>query len=336
MPGLTRRDLLAAAGGWAVTAGLSFVRPASADLFETWFARQGREGVIRPPITPNDRFYLTSYRTPPDLRLEQWSLSVRGLVERPLALDYAQATARPAVSRIATLECIGNSVGDDTIGTAEWTGIPLKALLDEVGVRDGAVDVVFRAADGYTDSLSLERALSGDVLVAHRMNGVPLPRAHGFPLRVIAPGLYGMKSVQWLTEIDVVEQDYLGYYQTKGWSEAAIVKTMSRIDAPGHGETVRGLAQTVRGFAFAGSRGVQAVELSLDGGERWAPAQLEPELSPHAWRFWSFRWTVPKPGRWTLAVRAQDGQGRWQTSADEGPFPDGAQGLHEITVTVQS
>jgi DMSO/TMAO reductase YedYZ molybdopterin-dependent catalytic subunit len=178
--------------------------------------------------------------------------------------------------------------------------------------------------------------MDGDVLVAHTMNGVPLPRGHGFPARIIVPGIYGMKNVQWLTEIEVVAQNYKGYYQQKGWSDEAIVKTSSHIDVPGHGGVLKGREAMVQGYAFAGTRGISRVELSMDGGESWREAALEPELSPFAWRFWRYRWELPPPGRHSLVVRATDGTGRMQFSEEQAPFPDGAAGLHEITVTVQA
>ncbi|MEO5954631.1 MAG: molybdopterin-dependent oxidoreductase [Nitrospiraceae bacterium] len=138
------------------------------------------------------------------------SLSIKGLVERPFTLDYAQLLAKSTVSQIVTLECVGNTVAGEFISTANWEGVPLKSLLEEAGVSATAYDVVFRAADGFSDSISLDRAMAGDLLIAHRMNGVPLPQGHGFPVRVIVPGHYGMKSVQWLTEIEVLDRAYKG------------------------------------------------------------------------------------------------------------------------------
>jgi DMSO/TMAO reductase YedYZ molybdopterin-dependent catalytic subunit len=241
---------------------------------------------------------------------------------------------KSAVTHIVTLECVGNTVGGEFIGTAEWTGVPLQALLKESKLSHQAYDVVFRAADGFSESITVERAMLGDIVIAHKMNGVPLPAAHGFPARVIVPGHYGMKSVQWLTEIEAVPDDYKGYYQQKGWTEKATVKTMSRIDVPGHGATVKGLLQNIEGLAFAGSRGIKHIEISTDGGDHWVSANLSAPLSPYAWRFWSYDWTVPTPGRYTLVVRATDGSGALQTSIEQEPAPDGATGLHEITVTV--
>jgi DMSO/TMAO reductase YedYZ molybdopterin-dependent catalytic subunit len=242
--------------------------------------------------------------------------------------------AKPTVSQVVTLECVGNTVAGEFMSTAEWEGISLRSLLEEAGARIEAYDVVFHAADGYSDNIRFERAMIGDVLIAHRMNGVPLPPGHGYPARMIVPGHYGMKSVQWLTEIDVVGEDYKGYYAQKGWTDEANVKTTSRIDLLGHGTTIKGLQHRIEGLAFAGTRGVKQVEVSTDGGDRWEPAQLQAPLSLFALVFWRYEWTAPKAGRYTLLVRATDGTGKRQTSIEQDPAPDGATGLHEITVTV--
>lgn len=325
----SRRGFLKLAGGAAVASALP--GPAVAGILDRLFREPA---ALRPAITPNDQFYVTSYRGAPDIRVERWSLSIKGLVERPLVLTHPQLLERPALSQIVTLECVGNGLAADAIGTAEWKGSPLKTLLEEAGASGQAADVIFRAADGYSDSIPFACALAGDVLVAHTMNGVPLPRGHGFPARMIVPGIYGMKNVQWLTEIELVGEDYHGYYQQKGWSDEAVIKTSSHIDRPGHGGVVTGREALVQGFAFAGTRGVKTVELSMDGGESWREATLAPELAPAAWRFWSYRWALPKPGRYSLAVRATDGLGRRQSTEEQAPFPDGAAGIHEITVTV--
>jgi len=331
MPPLSRRHVLKA---FCAAILLYLFRPfhASAGFLDRLFGQQARKPTK--PITPNEEFYVTSYRSPPTIRLHSWSLALKGLIERPVTLTYEQLVEKSAVSRVVTLECVGNTIGGEFISTAEWSGVPLRSLLEESGISKQAYDVVFRAADGFTDSITVDRAMLGDVIIAHKMNGVPLPEGHGFPARAIVPGHYGMKSVQWLTEIEVVGHDYKGYYQQKGWTEEAIVKTMSRIDVPGHGNTLRGLQQKVEGIAFAGSRGVRLVEISTDGGNGWSPANLAAPLSPYAWVFWSYDWTVPAPGRYTLLVRATDGTGSLQMSTEQEPSPDGASGLHEITVTV--
>ncbi len=332
MPRPSRRTFLKTAGGLLLASALP--APSLAGLLDRLFGQT--EAKPTKPITPNSEFYVTSYRSPPTIRIDDWQLRVHGLVARPVTLDYAQLLARPSVSQIVTLECVGNTVAGEFISTAEWTGITLRALLEETGASAEAYDIVFRAADGFSDSVRFDRAMAGDVMIAHRMNGAPLPQGHGFPARMIVPGHYGMKHVQWLTEIEVVAQDYKGYYAQKGWTDEAIIKTMSRIDLPGHGSTVTGLQQRVEGLAFAGTRGITRVEVSTDGGEGWTPAALDAPLSAYAWRFWHFDWRVQKPGRHTLLVRATDGTGKIQTSIEQDPAPDGASGLHEITVTVEA
>jgi len=332
MPRPSRRTLLKAAGGLLLATALP--APSLAGLLDRVFGQT--EPRLTKPITPNDEFYVTSYRSPPTIRIHDWSLSIKGLVERPMTLTYEHLLARPTVSQIVTLECVGNTVAGEFISTAEWGGVSLRSLLEETGVRSDAYDVVFRAADGFSDSVRLDRALAGDVMIAHRMNGVSLPPGHGFPARAIVPGHYGMKSVQWLTEIDVVAEDYKGYYARKGWTDEAIVKTTSRIDRPGHGTTINGLRHAVEGLAFAGTRGISQVEVSIDGGDHWGAAQLAAPLSPYSWVFWTYDWTVSKTGRYTLLVRATDGAGKLQTSIEQDPAPDGASGLHEITVTVEA
>ena len=234
---LSRRRILLL-GSLATPWLLGGIPWSSGGWLEQSFSR--RASTLTSPITPNEEFYLTSYRSPPTVRTHEWSLSVRGLVERPMTLDYEQLCARPSVSHVVTLECVGNTVAGEYIGTARWEGCSLRSLLEEAGVRTDAVDVVFRAADEYSDSISLTRAMAGDVMVAFRMNGVALPQSHGFPARMIVPGHYGMKSVQWLTDIEAVDHDYKGYYARKGWTDEAIIKTTSRIDVPGHGSTLQG------------------------------------------------------------------------------------------------
>jgi DMSO/TMAO reductase YedYZ molybdopterin-dependent catalytic subunit len=330
---LSRREVLKIAGV-ATVASVATPTPVVADLLNRLL---GMEPAARPtsPITPNDEFYVTSYRSPPAVRVDDWGLSVRGLVARPITFGYSELLARPAVKQIVTLECVGNTVGGEYISTAEWRGVLLREILHEAGLDANAYDVVFRAADGYSDSITVERAMAGEVMIAYKMNGVPLPQGHGFPARIIVPDVYGMKSVQWLTDIEVVERDYLGYYQKKGWSDEAIIKTMSRIDVPGHGAILQGRAHVLQGIAFAGSRGVGQVDVSTDEGMSWHRTELEPALSPWSWVRWRYDWAVPAPGRYTLMVRATDGTGWAQTSAEQDPAPDGASGLHEVTVRIE-
>jgi DMSO/TMAO reductase YedYZ molybdopterin-dependent catalytic subunit len=333
MPRWSRRLLVKAIGAATLSVAAGPLT-AAAGFLDKLFGLRDRKPT--PPLTPNEEFYLTSYRSPPSVRVHEWSLSISGLVARPITLDYEQLLAKPAVSHVVTLECVGNTVGGEFISTAEWRGVPLRSLLEEAQVNPDTYDIVLRAADGYSDSITLDRVMAGDVMIAYHMNGVPLPQSHGFPARMIVPGHYGMKSVQWLTEIEAVDHDYKGYYAKKGWTDDAVVKTTSSIDLPGHGATLKGPAHRVEGLAFAGTRGIKLVEVSTDGGEQWSSASLQPALSAASWVFWTYEWKVSKPCRYTLLVRATDGTGKLQTSIEQEPAPDGATGLHEITVTVES
>ena len=231
--------------------GLAFLNPSSlvqAQLFGL-FIGKGRE---TPAITSNEDFYVTSYDLTPTIDLEQWSLHVGGMVTRPTSWSFTDLLKRPQTKMIATLECIGNTVGGYSIGTAEWEGVKLNHLLDEAGFDPKAFDLVLRGADDYSDSFPLSRALEEDVLLAVKMNGVPLPPDHGYPARVIVPGIYGMKNVKWLTGLNLVPHDYKGYWQRQSWSDTALVKLSSRIDVPGDRELITTPRYTIKGIAFNG------------------------------------------------------------------------------------
>jgi DMSO/TMAO reductase YedYZ molybdopterin-dependent catalytic subunit len=198
------------------------------------------------------------------------------------------------------------------------------------------VRVVFHAVGGYTDSLPVAKALDKATMVAYGMNDRSLPRAHGYPARIIAPGIYGMKNVKWLERIEVVDYDYQGYWQrSDGWDNIAEIKTASRIDVPGemsvvHAETV------VAGVAWAGDRGIRRVEVSLDGGRTWTRAVLRRELAPAAWRQWRLPWRPGGPGRVVLRVRAVDGRGDLQLAQEQPPHPSGASGYDQVDVIAES
>jgi DMSO/TMAO reductase YedYZ molybdopterin-dependent catalytic subunit len=202
---------------------------------------------LSPEITPNDRFYVVDEEIiDPDIDPAGWRVSVKGNVDRPFLLGYDELTSMPAVERFQTLQCISNPVGGPLISNAKWTGVPLRDLLERAGMRPGAREVVFRQFEGdYSDSLSLAAAAAPAVLVALGMNDHVLPREHGFPARVLIPGVYGMKMVKWLGEIEVVDVPHAGYWERRGWSKEAVVKTMSRIDTPDDGAD---LAPACRGW----------------------------------------------------------------------------------------
>ena len=272
----------------------------------------GKAGKKPLPLTPNDEFYVTSMDVTPSVDIQQWRLVVDGLVEHPLTLSYAELLQRPQVEMVATLECIGNPLGGEQIGTARWTGIPVHELLKEAGIDGRGIDLVLFGADGYSDSFPVSRVQHKDILLAVRMNGVPLPTDHGYPARVIVPGLYGVKNVKWLTKLEVVDYDYRGYWQREGWPEDAAIKPHSRIDLPGDRETVTTPTYTIQGIANGGARGIKAVEISVDLGRSWQHAKLATPLSPHAWRLWSYEWKIPNAGEHTIMVRATNGEGMIQ------------------------
>jgi len=293
---------------------------------------------LTPEITPNHRHYVVDESIiDPDVDAGSWKLRIDGLVARPLTLRYDQLLSMPALEQYVTMQCISNQVGGNLVGTAKWTGVPLAALLERAGgVSDKAVRVVFHAVGGYSDSLPVGKATDGATVVAYGMNGQTLPRAHGYPVRVIAPGIYGMKSVKWLQRIEVVDYDYKGYWQRDaGWDNLAVIKTASRIDVPGELSSVKGQA-TVAGVAWAGDRGIGRVEVSLDGGRTWRPAILRRQISGTTWRQWRLPWHPTTSGRTVLQVRAIDGRGEAQTAEAAPPHPSGSSGYDQTEVITGS
>lgn len=290
---------------------------------------------LTPEITPNYVFYNVSKNfRDPKVDGAAWKLEVSGQVATPLTFSLDELKRLPSVEEYRTLECISNEVGGDLIGTARWKGVPLRYFLEQASVSRYAKKVVFHGADEYSDSITIQRALSPANLLVYEMNGVPLPDGHGFPARLLIPGIYGMKNVKWLTGIEIMDQDYYGYWQERGWSDSADIVTMSRIDTPGRNEKYRGGdINSISGIAFSGDQGISRVEVSQDGGKSWAPAELKEALSSYTWVLWVYSWE-PSPGKYNLLVRAADKKGLLQESIEREPFPDGATGYHRITVRI--
>jgi DMSO/TMAO reductase YedYZ molybdopterin-dependent catalytic subunit len=292
---------------------------------------------LTPEVTPNRLHYTVDESIiDPDIDAGAWHLTVDGLVARPARLGYADLVAMPAVEQYVTLQCISNFVGGDLVSTARWTGVPLADVLALAGgASERAVRVVFHAVGGYSDSLPVAKALDRTTVVAYGMNGESLPRAHGYPARIIVPGIYGMKNVKWVERIEVVDYEYQGYWQrSDGWDNVATIKTASRIDVPAELSAVSGQA-TVAGVAWAGDRGIRAVEVSLDDGRTWRPAVLRRELARAAWRQWRLPWRPGTVGRSRIQVRAVDGRGQLQTAIPAQPHPDGASGYDEVDVVTK-
>jgi DMSO/TMAO reductase YedYZ molybdopterin-dependent catalytic subunit len=285
-------------------------------------------------VTPVADFYTVSKNfIDPSVAVNGWRLKIDGLVDTPMELTYDQLTSLPASEGSYTLMCISNEIGGDQWGNARWRGVKLKYLLEQAGVHTDALKAVFSAADDYKDSVKLDRALNPDALLAWEMNGAPLKNEHGFPARLLIPGIYGMKNVKWLSGISIVANDFHGFWQNQGWDDAAPYQTESRIDAPRGRESYAPGALSVGGVAFAGDRGIQSVEVSTDQGQTWQAAQVKPGLSPNSWQLWRADVQVDRSTR-ELRVRATDGQGRPQIRESAPPFPSGATGYHSVTIAV--
>ena len=285
-------------------------------------------------ITPTEDHYLVDTALiKPSVDTATWRLEVTGNVQRPYSVSYDELLDMEAIERPHTLECISNEIGGDLTSTAIWAGVPMKDLLDRAGVKDVAFDAVLTSVDGYTDSIRIAKALDPDTLVAYRMNGFSLPQDHGFPVRALIPGIYGMKNVKWLTKIEVVTFDFSGYWQDRGWSDVAAYNTHVRIDTPPGTGRLSGGSVPVAGIAFAGQRGISRVEVSSDGGQTWNDAVLEAPVGKQTWRRWRYALAVP-PGRYRLVARATDGDGTVQTSVQRPPFPNGSTGYHSFDVTI--
>lgn len=309
-------------------------------------------GALNQFVTANDQFFVRSHFAVPKLDARSWRLKIEGQVERPCELSYDELMGMSARSVVATIECAGNGriflspkvdglqweLG--AVGNAEWTGVPLAAVLERAGLRHGAVEVVFEGADSgrlakppspgnihFANSIPVTKALGSDVLLAHTMNGEPLTPSHGYPLRVMVPGWYGMVSVKWLTRVVVTDRPFQGYFKTSDYTfweqrdglpmqllsvtenevKAQIARPVMREIVPAN-ENYR-----IYGAAWAGEAEVARVEVSVDGGANWHLARLLGQAPRYAWRFWEYRWRTPaQSGRHVLMARATDSRGRVQ------------------------
>lgn len=293
-------------------------------------------GALTPRITAVADFYHVSKNIlDPVVDAEGWTLTIDGLVDTPLQLNYEDVVARATTSNITTLCCISNELNGDLVGTAEWTGFPLADLLREAGVQAEAYDLKFSCADDYEDSFPVTVGEDPNVLVVVGMNGEPLAPDHGYPARIIVPPIYGMKNVKWVQRIEAVSEDFLGYWQTRGWDDAAPYQIWGRIDTPTRRNVLAAGPAIAAGVASAGDRGISRVELSLDDGETWAEAMLEPSINPpFTWVRWVFPFEAAGDAV-TLTMRATDGDGTVGTSQRNPPLPAGATGWPTRSVKVE-
>ncbi|MGP9745635.1 molybdopterin-dependent oxidoreductase [Brachybacterium sp. AOP29-B2-41] len=302
-------------------------------------AQVNLEGM--PPfVTPNGDFYrIDTALAVPRVDPTTWQLRIHGLVDQELTLSFEELLAEPMIDTNLTLTCVSNAVGGDLVGNAIWLGVPVRTLLERAGVKDGADMVLSRSIDGFTASTPLEALTdSRDSLIAVGMNGEPLPAEHGYPVRMVVPGLYGyVSATKWLTELKVTRfADDVAYWSTRGWSERGPIKIASRVDVPRSFGDLRPDASgavMLGGTAWAQQRGIAAVEVRIDDGD-WRAAELGAEVSEDTWVQWSLRWEDASPGDHSIMVRATDGEGEVQTEERANPAPDGSSGWHTVRCTV--
>ena len=291
-----------------------------------------------PELTSTGNFYLVSKNLygDPTLTAGPWRLEIGGEgAEHPFTLTYQDLLNLPAVEQITTLECISNVVGGNLLSTARWKGVMLKDLLAMAGVKSGATKVAFHASDDYTDSIHLSKALDPLTLLAHTMNGSPLPPEHGFPARMIVPGIYGMKHCKWITKIEVLNYNFQGYWQQRGWNDDAIINLGARIDVPFESSSARvNQPLYIAGVAFGGARGVSAVDVSADNGSTWQRATLKQPPGAVTWTLWEWPWTPTRADKYAIVARMIDLQGYVQQPVLADPFPNGSTGYHRIYVTI--
>jgi DMSO/TMAO reductase YedYZ molybdopterin-dependent catalytic subunit len=291
---------------------------------------------LAPFVTDARDFYrIDTALSVPEVDPASWQLRIHGRVRNPLTLTYQQLLARPMTERYITLACVSNEVGGNLIGNARWLGVPIKDLLDEVEPLDGADQLVSRSVDGFTAGTPTALLRDGrDAMLAVGMNGQPLPVAHGFPVRMVVPGLYGyVSATKWLSEWELSSfKDFDAYWVRRGWARQAPIKTESRIDTPIDGATRKPGTVVVAGVAWAQHRGIGKVEVRVDDGP-WREASLGAVPSIDTWRQWSWQWDA-KPGKHRLWVRATDNGGQTQPEDKAPSVPDGATGWHNVEVTV--
>nr|MDP9458636.1 sulfite oxidase [Actinomycetota bacterium] len=295
-----------------------------------------------PPLfTPNEDFYLIDTAlSSPRINVDRWKLSVKGAVENPVSFTYKDLLDMPTRESDVTLSCVSNEVGGGLVSNARWTGVLLSDVLKEAGVSRENVgraseQLVGRSADGWTGGFKTDLALDGrDALVAFGMNGSELPVKHGYPVRLVVPGVYGyVSATKWLTEIELTDWDYDAYWIQRTWTKEGPVKTQSRIDTVKDGARLGAGRVPVGGVAWAPHKGIEKVEVSTDDGETWNEARLAAQLDPDTWRQYVYDWDAT-PGEHTLKVRATNGEGETQTAETAPPHPSGATGYHTVRVTV--
>jgi DMSO/TMAO reductase YedYZ molybdopterin-dependent catalytic subunit len=307
--------------------------PSGADLASAGLSQAG----LTPIVVPNNRFYrIDTAFIPPSVDRDSWSLRVHGMVDREVTLTYAELVALPIIEQYVTIACVSNTVGGKLVGNAKWTGVRLRDVLDMAGVQSNADQLVGESVDGFTAGMPVAWVmdLARTPMIAVAMNDAPLPREHGYPARLIIPGLYGyVSATKWLASLELTRFDqFEGFWVPLGWAQKAPVLTQSRIDVPRDGAGVAAGHVAVAGVAWAMDRGISKVEVRVDEGV-WEKAKLSTPISRATWVQWLYDWDAPA-GSHRVEVRATDGSGEVQTDRESDPAPDGARGHQVIRVSV--
>jgi DMSO/TMAO reductase YedYZ molybdopterin-dependent catalytic subunit len=289
---------------------------------------------LTPIVMPNDRFYrIDTALLTPIVETAGWTLRVHGLVDRETTLTWDELVEMPMFEQYVTIACVSNEVGGDLVGNAKWTGVRLRDVLDLAGVQSSATQLVGRSVDGWTAGMPTAWVMdpAREPMIALKMNDEPLPPAHGYPARLIVPGLYGyVSATKWLKELELTTlESFDGYWVPLGWAKEAPILTQARIDTP-RGQVAAGTVP-VAGIAWAPDRGIERVEVEVDG--TWHEARLSAPISDATWVQWVYDWPAT-PGQHVLRVRATDGTGEPQTELRSPPAPDGARGWHTVSVEV--
>lgn len=341
---LPRRAFVTAVGGAALTVPIYRLLR---DMYnDATFSYDGSvySGEDIEPITPTDRFYtVTKNVVDPDVNRDIWRLEIGGHIENRMTLSFDDLKQFEQVDQETTLMCISNRIGAGLFSNANWKGVRLRDILESAGVREGAYDVVLTGADAYRDTFPIDKALNETTLLVYQINDQPLPRIHGYPVRLLVPGMFGEKSVKWITRIDVATEDVQGFYEQQGWGPNFIPYTRSDIFKPrtmlqggmfSFREQVAVNQQIeIRGRAFAGDRGIKSVEISTDDGATWEPVEIYYPGTSLTWSLWRYRWAPPDAGTYVITSRAVDGEGKPQPTEKRGTVPQGASGYHRVTLT---
>lgn len=343
------QNLLATSGALL---GASVLSGCSSRTFDPLFLMELLNPDVPIPehlITPLSEFYVQSYALPSTVKLEDWRLQIKGAVENPIELNFDDILRSPQEEFYLTMECIGNPAGGNLIGNAKWTGTPLLPFLERAKIQPEAIEMAMKGNDWYETTLPIAELLKPGVRLVHQMNGEPLTRDHGFPLRILIPGHFGQKQPKWLVELRAIEKAKTGFWENQGWSNTAEIPTHALLrqvqgDRVWNGKNHLSLEKTgiagwqdgvlIAGVALDRSTPISRIEISLDGGQTWVIADHNKPTSPHEWTLWRYRWEPQAPGKYTLLARAVSD--RESQDINQSDTHQGRPGILKVAVTLMS